>query len=76
MYANGSSLETIAILMGTTTLGTITVCLVCASVDLQVIGKSFAGYDFGTGSNFSGTVNGSTISLVDFSARDYFRYSF
>ena len=45
-------------------------------VDLQIImGNSFAGYFSGTGSNFAGTVNGSTISVVDFGARDYFKYS-
>jgi len=44
-------------------------------VDLQIMGNSFEGYDSGTGSNFSGTVNGSTISVVDFGAEDYFRYS-
>jgi hypothetical protein len=44
-------------------------------VALQLMGNSFAGYDSGTGSNFAGTVTGSTINVVDFGAGDYFKYS-
>jgi hypothetical protein len=44
-------------------------------VDLQLTGNSFIGYDYGSKSHFSGAVNGSIISIVDFGAGDYFRYS-
>jgi len=36
---------------------------------------SFQGYDYDTGSHFSGTVNGRAVSLYDYERGGYFNYA-
>ena len=50
---------------------TVLVCILA----LKENGQKFSGYDYGSGSHFSGSISLKTVQLFDYGTNQYFTYS-
>ena len=47
----------------------------CIIMELELNGHNFTGYDYSSGSHFSGTVSGSGVSVYDYGSGQYYSYT-